>query len=336
MQIKLIKNEAPNSASVPYIAEVNMGNDVTHLWRDYRVPVYFNKHKKNNYSAEIAGFQIASETEERVPALMEYLIENLTNVARLPNYAFVARRAQRVYPVYSIENEVMVVTPAGPIFRHVELAKVRQYLTEYLHKTRILGKDGKSDKLHVRGVDPNTLGLRRPVFYLKKRDSADGDPFWAPVFENGAQDGIYAYAANSRRDVAKGVDDVSAVWDLRRIVAEVLVTDKRLTDTNDLRADRIMPNYWKKIAAQLAETGKVLVGGDVLRMPVYTVDGQHVAVERRPNEDRNGLYVGSSLEDLQGRVAKDMVRRGEISTLGALAVEDATVNDLAIVQNAIA
>lgn len=325
MHIQLVKNEALNNASVPYIAEVSMGNDVTHLWRDYRIPVYYNKHKENGYSAEIAGFQVASETAERIPDLMKYLIENLTNVARLPNYAFVARRAQRVYPVYTIEDEVMVVTPNGPIFRHVELAKVRQYLTEYLHKTRILGKDGKSDKLHVRGIDPNTLGLRRPVFYLKKRDAADGDPFWAPVFENGAQDGVYAYAASSRRDVAKGVGP-SVVWDLRNIVAHVLVTDKRLSDDNDLRADRIMPRYWQKLTESMTSTGKALVA-DALRLPIYEVNGKFIAVERRENENRNGIYVGDTLADLEARVAKDMIRRGHLSNAGALSVEAADASD---------
>ncbi len=329
MKINLVENAAPNSASVPYIAEVNMGQDVTHLWRDYRIPVYFNKHGKERYSAEIAGFQIASESIERIPGLIKYLIGNLINVARLPNYAFIARRAQRVYPVYTIEDEVMVVTPNGPVFRHVELAKVRQYLTEYLHKTRILGKDGKSDKLHVRGIDPNTLGLRRPVFYLKKRDAADGDPFWAPVFENGARDGIYAYAASSRRD-APNTGGASAMWDLRNVVAEVLVTDKRLGSVNDLRADRIMPNYWQKLSAAMTPTGKTLVSDD-LRIPVYEVNGKFIGVERRSNEDRNGIYVGDSVEDLEARVSKDMARRGIIANTNAMRIADSEDQDEASV-----
>lgn len=325
MQIKLVKNTASNSASVPYFAEVNMDKDVTHLWRNYRIPVYYNKTKKRGYSAEIAGFQVGSDTSDRMPALMKHLIENLVNVARLPNYVFIARRAKQVYPVYTIEDEVIVVTPTGPIFRHVELAKVRQYLTEYLHKIRVLGKDGKSDKLHVRGIDPNTLGLRRPVLYLKKRDAADGAPFWAPVFENGPKDGIYAYAASSRRDVANE-SAFSAVWELRQLVAELLVADHRLGDVNDLRADRIMPGYWQGLSTQLAPTGKTLVA-DALRMPIYEIQSKFVAVERRENENRNGLYVGDSVEDLAGRVAKDILRRGLIAHLEDLTLDEMQASD---------
>ena len=66
-----------------------------------------------------------------------------------------------------------------------------------------MGNDGLSDKLHVRGVNMHTLGLRRPVMYLKKRVPGEVD-FWAPVFESGDGERIYTYAASARREVTIG------------------------------------------------------------------------------------------------------------------------------------
>ena len=56
-----------------------------------------------------------------------------------------------------VGDEVFVTTPGGPVFRDVELAKVRGYLSDYLHTMEELGTADHVETLHVRGVDRNTL-----------------------------------------------------------------------------------------------------------------------------------------------------------------------------------
>ncbi len=255
------------------------------------------------------------------------LLPALINFARLPDYVFIARRSQRIYPVYTIGDEVIATTPGGPTFRHVELAKVRAYLTDYAQSTGELGGPGRSDKLHVRGVSRHTLALLRPVLYLKKRIPGQTE-FWAPVFE--AEDGrsIYAYVASAKREVSK--DRGREVLALRHICAEALIADKRLLHNYDLRVDRMMPEYWSAMQMTLRPEPYGLAAGQTanasgMEMSLYRNGGALVAVEARPEEDRWGLFFGEETGDVCHRVAQDYLRRGLIDRLDAVRVVGATL-----------
>ena len=84
---------------------------------------------------------------------------SLINLSRLPTYVFIAPRSHKMYPVYTVNDEVFATTPGGPVFKHVELAKVREFLADYLHEIGALGVTDKSEKLHVRGCSTFYLGL---------------------------------------------------------------------------------------------------------------------------------------------------------------------------------
>lgn len=290
-----------------FVAVADLSQRIVKQEPVFRIPIQEREHVEKRFSAELCGFQAESEQVESMPVLLKHLLGGLINVGRLPNYAFVARRAQRVYPVYTIRDEVMATTPGGPVFRHVELAKVREYLTDYLHDTRILGKDGKSDKLHVRGINRHSLALRRPQFYLKKRNPGEQD-FWAPVFENGVEDGFYTYAADQRRDAQK--ENGLGVLRLRSLVAELLATQNRLSDKFDLRADRLQPAVWRELKLNLRPSEAIQVGAHSLE--TYTYGNEVIAVEERKSEDRFGLYVGNSAENVRQRAERDFTRRGKV------------------------
>jgi hypothetical protein len=239
------------------------------------------------------------------------------NYACLPDYVFIARRSQRIYPVYTIGDEVVATTPGGPQFRDVELAKVREHLTDYATIIGELGAPGKSDKLHVRGVSRRTLALRRPVFYLKKRVPGQAD-FWAPVFEVEDRPVIYAYVASARREVP--VDAGLEVLTLRDKCAEALAHDKRLIHNCDLRVDRMMPGYWDRVRSTLTpETRCFKVGQSAthngVEIPLYRNGQVALAAEYRASEDRWGLFVGNDLEDVRERLARDYVRRGLVDSV---------------------
>ena len=94
---------------------------------------------------------------------VEQLCRSLLNMSRFPSYVFIARRAGHVYPAYTVEEEVVITTTGGgPVFRHVELARVHHYLTEYLHQIKILGKDGRSDKRRVAQRGRRARPLQHP------------------------------------------------------------------------------------------------------------------------------------------------------------------------------
>jgi hypothetical protein len=303
MKISLERNAGDEH--VPYTAHIDSSDLTIHTPSQFRVPVqvvYTGTTKF--FQAEICGFLAKSNTADGLIPRLENLLYQLINVARLPRHVFIARRAKKIYPVYTVGNEVMATTPGGPLFRHVELAKIREYLTDYLHETNVLGEKGLSDKLHVRGLDMETLGLLRPIFYLKKRVSGEND-FWSPVFESQAGDSVYTYAVNARREVAANGREVLV---LRDIVAELLKTDGRLYDSYDLRADRLMPAYWQRLQKELKPEGQVTASGQLVDM--YSAGKIWLGVEPRPDEDRYGLFFGANADDLRGRITRDFIRRG--------------------------
>jgi hypothetical protein len=306
MKATLIRNTAENSEAVPYFVTVEIVTKTVDAGTVFQIPigVDYNGHGKT-FTFEVCGFRQETSNPDKLPLMVGQLVNALVSTARLPSYVFIARRAGEIYPVYTIGREVFATTPGGPIFRHVELAKVREYLADYLNTIGILGENGVSDKLHVRGVNLHTLGLRRPIFYLKKRVPGETD-FWAPVFETGDGKRIYTYAASARREVP--IADGQEVIFLRELVAQALLTDGRLHDLHDLRPDRLFPDYWERLKVTLNPEGSIPVNG--ITIPIYSNSYVWVGLEVRADEDRYSLYVGRDAESLRRRIQIDFERRG--------------------------
>ncbi len=278
----------------------------------YEIPIFERQSgNKKNYQTEVCGFQVEADTAEKVMGLVEQLLPGLVNLGRFPTYVFIARRSRRMYPVYTVGDEVFATVSGGAVFRHVELAKVREYLGDYLHTTGELGTPGKSDRLHVRGIRKKSLALVRPIFYLKKRAmTTEEDDFWAPVFISNSGLSIYTYAASSRREVELNAGQ--EVLQLRSLVAQALMADKRLRHNYDLRTDRLMPDVWQQAKSTLKECLHKLKFHDT-SLSLYQGENFMVAIEHRQAEDRYSLFIGDHEEDLRNRVAKDLARRGLVS-----------------------
>lgn len=306
MKIKLEPNSQGDKDIVPFHVRVDIVTATINAGSTFYVPVEV-KHKglEKSFAVNLCGYDISSKQPEELTTKITQFLPRLISLARFPTYMFIARRANGIFPVYTHDDDVFATTPGGPIFRHVELAKVREYLTDYLHDAGILGEKGLSDKLHVRGINMNTLGLRRPVFYLKKRVPGEID-FWAPVFEAGDGKHIYAYAASERRDVP--IMSGTEVLFLRQTVANALKQDGRLVDQYDLRPDRLFPAYWDRLKETLTEIEPTTING--IELPVYENGNMVIAVESRPDEGRYGLFLGKDRDDLKARVEADFERRG--------------------------
>ena len=307
IQTTLERNLGSDRLKVPYYAQVEC-HDIINRGPQFRVPVraaYIGM--KKTLSVDVAGFRMMTEQLSAVPRLVERLIQGVVRAGRLPHYVFIARDSGTTYPVYTIGDEVLAPTPDGPIFQHVELAKVRTRMSDYLHEIGVLGSVGREDKLHVRGVHRNMLGLVRPKFYLKKRVAGE-DEFWAPVFGSVDSPRIYAYAANARRDVE--ISNGLEVMGLQALVANVLMADNRLSSVYDLRPDRLFPHLWEQLAAHYERDGEPLIVSRI-KIPVYkATDGTFIGLETRTNEERFNLYLGADRDDLHGRIRQDYARRG--------------------------
>ena len=303
MKITINRNTNENSETAPYFATVEILTATVDADTRFEIPIYtqYMGQKKEQFYVEICGFRLETAELNELQPLIQHLLDSLINVARLPSYVFIARDAGGVYPVYTINNEVFATTPGGPVFRHIELAKVREYLSDYLHGIGLLG----DDKLHVRGVNMKTLALRRPIFYLKKRVAGETD-FWAPVFETGDGKRIYTYAADARREVPIGGGQ--EVLFLREIVAQALLTDKRLQDLHDVRPDRLQPAYWQRLQASLTPEFSTFING--VSIDFYANNYLWLGVETRQEEERYSLFVGRNAERVQKRIAEDFERRG--------------------------
>ena len=174
MDFVLRRNTHSQASSLKYFIDGDLSQSVV---KPQQVTIAIYQHPlttpqrnvRELYTADLAGFRLQAGNVNNIVQMVQKLLPALVNYARLPDYVFIARRSQRIYPVYTISDEVVATTPGGPAFRHVELAKVRAYLLDYMVETGELGGLGKSDKLHTRGVSRQTLALLRPVFYLKKR-----------------------------------------------------------------------------------------------------------------------------------------------------------------------
>jgi len=307
MKVQLKQNSGENAEAVPFFLELEIVTETVDADTLFSIPVSveYSSVKGKLYRVDICGYERKTKDLNEMPNLAGQLVNKLVSTSRLPSYVFIARRAGERYPVYTMGHEVIATTPGGPVFRHVELAKVREYLTDYLHSAGVLGKEGLSDKLHVRGVNMHTLGLRRPVLYLKKRVPGQVD-FWAPVFESGDGQRIYTYAASARREVSIGGG--KEVLALRSIVAEALQKDGRLQNIYDLRPGRLFPDYWARLKATLKPQSSIDVTG--INIPLYSSDTLWVGEEMREEEDRISLFVGADAEDIKRRAAVDFERRG--------------------------
>ena len=308
MRILLEQNSDRNSSTIPYFANVEIASITVDFKTRFQIPIHRRVNGSTTYVADICGFQSEGDSLEAVSALIERLLPQLVNMARFPTYVFIARRSHKMYPVYTYGDKVFATTPGGPVFEHVELAKVREYLSDYMHTIGVLGSPGKSEALHVRGVHRRTLGLIRPIFYLKKRpEFLDDSEFWAPVFTSKDHDAIYTYAASSRREV--DIDEGHEILRLRAQVAQALMADQRLKEDYDLRVDRLLPDYWEKVRPHLEPlSSKLAYNGS--QFEIYKEGKSLVAVEHRRRENRYSFYIGDSVEELQQRTAKDLVRRG--------------------------
>ena len=307
MKVFLEQNSGTDSNILPFFAHIEVSTAMVDFNTRFRVPISQRVNGDTSYLAEICGFQVEADSPNAVISLLEKLVLELANFARLPTYIFIARRSHKMYPVYTYEDTVFATTPGGPVFKHVELAKVREYLSDYMHTIGALGTPGASETLHVRGVHRETLGLVRPIFYLKKRPrDGDDNEFWAPVFPSKDGHVIYAYAVNGRREV--DIDNGHEVLRLRSQVAQALIADKRLKEDYDLRADRLLPEYWERVKPNLeAMSSKLVYNGS--QFDIYGQGKYLVAVEYRDSEDRYSLYIGKGVDDLRERAAKDLVRR---------------------------
>ena len=308
MKISVERNTADDSygRSYPYIARVEIISATMNVGTVYQIPVFVEyAGLQKSFGVDVCGFRVTAKHPQQIVEPLTRLLYGLVNVSRLPTYVFIARRARAVFPVYTINHEVMAITQGGPIFKHVELAKVREYLTDFLHDAGVLGERGLSDKLHVRGVSQSTLGLRRPIFYLKKRVLGQTD-FWAPVFQAADGKTIFTYAVNQRRSVPKDNGmEVLALWEQ---VADALLADGRLRNRFDLRPDRLYATHWQEIEAHLYAERPLQM--NEITLPRYR-DGLHwIAVEPRPDEERFGLFLARTADELIARVQDDFQRRG--------------------------
>ena len=301
---------APDTSEQPYVLQIEQLDNTLMADSRLSIPIHYER-SRDTYNVELAGFRVDAPHPNLLPALAKPLLEGLINLARLPSYVFVARRSRAIYPVYTVGDDVIATTPGGPVFRHVELAKVRQHLSDYLHLTGVLGQPGLSDKLHVRGVDPQTLELIRPVFYLKKRIPQQTD-FWSPVFAG--PDTIYTFAASARREVPRNAG--LEILELQQVVAQALIADRRLHSSYDLRPDRLMAEHWLQLEQHCKREPHQLQTGEHT-LALYRYADTLIGVEQRPESlsTRPGLFLHSTLAELEASVQLDFERRGMLIAL---------------------
>lgn len=311
MKIHVFKNA---DAQAPYVMSLDLSEEIIPPDTHFNVPIYVDHRSGRSkvFNVEMCGFRLEADAPEALIEPSQRLIAGLINMARLPDYVFVAGDSLLVYPVYTVDDEVLATTPGGPVFRHVELAKVRGFLSEYLHTMHVLGAVDHVETLHVRGVDRDSLGLVRPRFYLKKRVPGEND-FWAPVFLMADGNTLYTYAANARRSVFNRAG--LAPLALHAKVARALMDDNRLHDPFDLRPDRLFPEDWAALEKHLTPQPyaiRLKLETQEISLPVYRHGKIYVTAELRMPEQRYNIFLGRNPFDLRNRVITNLTHRGMV------------------------
>ena len=301
MKYSLEHNTAANKDVVPYFVQVEFISSTLDLSNLLHIPVFPKLfHDRDIFVAEACGYQVHSENVEEIPAMVARLLKGMIVANRLPSYAFVARHSRNIHLVYTIGNEVSVKIPHGPSFRHIELAKVREYLSDYLRQTGLLGTQNQPDKLHARGIHRISLALIRPIFYFKKRSTIPGkNDFWAPVFLSDDQSSIYTFAASEKR--VAPLNNGNEILDLYDTVTQALIQDGRLQTPYDLQIDRLFPHQLEALKVNLTQLDPMIdsKGGAI---PVYQNSQICFGIEDRPYEDRYNLYLAKTLSDLEDKI----------------------------------
>jgi hypothetical protein len=319
MKIFFEPNRGPNNNTIPYTMIVEIGASELDWERTFRIPVLLSH--GIIYLVEACGLQVKASTLKELGPMAQSLMLTLEYMSRLPTYVFITRRSRKVLPVYTLGDKVIANTQQGVSFQHIELAKVREYVTDYLQQIGDLGPFERGDKLHVRGVDKERLSLIRPAFYLKKRAMLGREnEFWAPVFYSQDDDQtIFAYAASTKHQAK--INQGQEVFELRDKVAQALIKNDRLQVNYNLRADRLMPEHWQQVKSILTALPRKLTY-EGIKLPLYAGDDFLVALEYRSAEDRYSLFLGENDEDLHNRVAQDLIRRDFITSPQAVYFED--------------
>ena len=315
MKLSIFDNDLSASHTMPFVLSIDLSDEVIPPHTHFLAPLFVEQGEDSprSFHVELCGFRLEADSPQALLAPSAQLLSGLINHARLPTYVFVAGDSLQVFPVYTIGDEVMATTPGGPIFRHVELAKVRSYLSEYLHTMQLLGAVDHLETLHVRGVDSSSLGLIRPRFYLKKRVPGE-NAFWAPVFPSVDGQRLYAYAASAKHEIHTA--NALAILALHDRVAGALIADGRLRDPYDLRPDRLFPQDWEALKAHLSPQPYSLQvsGSKRCVLPIFRRGNAYLAVEHRIEENRYQLFLGRNPRDLLARVVADLERRGLIKS----------------------
>lgn len=324
MQLALIQNSESDNSLIPFYLRIEVAALSPDLRKPFFIPVHYQHARDRSiYKVNICGISLEARTAADLVPRIEKIIPPLLRNARLPSYVFIARHSRRIYPIYTFGKEFLALITGGPMFRHVELAKIREYLTDYLHQTGELWPPTTNDHLYVRGVDLLTLELVRPVFYLEKQPQfATDNEFWAPIFPQPDGSGLYTFAASAKQTVQN--NQGREVLQLRSIVAQALIANRRLTQDYDLRLDRLIPHLWTQLRTNLVDYSTRFISPR-LELSLYQDNHTLVALEYHPDEDRYSLYFGSDAEDLRLRTATDLLRRGLITNLEALRRQEATV-----------
>jgi len=308
VKLSLERNAAANSEAVPYFVRVEFQSLTLDLSEALHIPVFPRPiREKTFYVAEACGYQARTDNLDQIPYLVGRLLQGMIAAHRLPSYVFIARYSRNVHLVHTIDDEVVVKIPHGPSFRHVELAKIREYLSDYLRISGLLGTPNKPDKLHVRGIHRKSLALVRPIFYFKKRSTLDDNDFWAPVFLSDHGQSIYTFAASAKREAP--LEAGEEVLTLHNIVTKALIADKRLKNPYDLRPDRLFTEQWEQLKKTLTLSEQSICL-DNIEFPVYSNGKVFIALENRSDERRYSLFLGEDLEDIRHRIRQSFTRRG--------------------------
>ena len=307
MHLSLERNTAKNNQEIPYFIRVELEPSTLDSSGVVHIPVFLQEVQETMlFMAEACGYRVHAEKLDHLPSQVGQLLQSITKGNRLPNYVFISRYARNVHCVYTLGDEVYVKISEGPAFQHIELAKVREYLGEYLRQTGLLGTPNKPDKLHVRGIHGKSLALIRPIFYLKKRLAPNETNFWAPVFLSDAGESIYTFAASAKREAT--VDSGREILALHQTVATALIGDRRLRDPYDLLIDRLFPKQLKQLKQLLTNRNETIKVND-RDIPIFEKDGIIMAIVKRPDENRYSLFLGKSIEALSDHLAQNLARR---------------------------
>lgn len=279
------------------------------------LPIYWRPNKsphpllKEIYWTEMAGAIIEKGNLATLEQMIPQAVMGIMDFNTIPYY-YIHLPGEGRAPVYLSEGKLRLRLRGQPEFTGDDIGQLWHRLGDYLTMQK---KIASKEDVEVSVLLWKELKLFPSAFVLGNGKA------WLPIFYSRKEDKaqlIYDVIGVPSRFLS-----VEEAFDLRREVAQSLISSRMLSSPYDLKMVQVQEEIWEKLKVNAQPTGFALTyftDSAKIEIPVYETKGEVFSATRG---SKIRLTFSSSMEELSFRVSGELSRRGVLSTSASVSVE---------------